>query len=157
MRNRMWNHHCGWVLAWKKKGNNRCKIWKQCIGRGGFERGMRCCTFLAHCIQSSDCESQPLVCIKPLATYTCTVAPPCLVSNHTWNEAAVQEDVIPRGFQPDKVASSTIHVNPLLLFEGVGCNRNNNTNHHRHLPDSCLGNTPSIQNHHYGLCFFRYN
>ena len=156
MRNRIWNHLCG---CWhgKRKGTIVAKFGNN-VSVGVGSRGERDVVFfLAHCIQSRDCESQPLVCIKPLETYTCTVAAPCLVSHHIWNEAAVQEDVIPRGFQPDKVASSTILVNPLLLFEGVGCNRNNNTNHHRHLPPSCLGNTPSIQNHHYGPCFFCYN
>ena len=141
----------------KRKGTIVAKF-ENNVSVGVGSRGERDVVFfLAHCIQSSDCDPQPLVCVKPLATYTCTVAPPCLLSNHIWNEAAAQEDVIPRGFQTDKVPSSTLLVNSLWLFEGGGCNRNNNTNPRRHLPLQCLGNTPSIQEHHDGPCFFRYN
>ena len=96
-------------------------------------------------------------CAAPLATYTCTVSPPCLLSNPIWNEAAAQEDVIPRGGQTDKVPNSTILLNCLWLFAAVGCNRNNNTIAHRHLSLQFLGNTPSKQNHHDAPCFFRYN
>ena len=35
--------------------------------------------FFTHYLLSNDCKSKPQICIKPLATETCAVAPPCLV------------------------------------------------------------------------------